>query len=245
MNDTVLRAEGVHKSYDGLPVLRDVSLDVGRGEVKVIIGPSGSGKSTLLRCLALLEPVDSGSVYLERDRLSGLHEKELAAHRSEVGMVFQHFNLFQNMTALANVMCGLIEVRRLKKREARERALEFLDRVGLRDKADQYPEELSGGQQQRVAIARALVMRPKAMLFDEPTSALDVELVREVLDVMEGLARDGMTMVVVSHELRFAHHVASSILMMDEGKVIEEAPPDRFFSAPAHERTKRFLALVE
>ena len=245
MSDAVLRAEEVHKSYDGLHVLQGVTIDVGRGQVKVIIGPSGSGKSTLLRCLAFLEPVDSGSVYLERDRLSGLREKELAVHRSEVGMVFQRFNLFQNMTALENVMCGLVEVRRLKKREARERALEFLDRVGLRDKADQYPAELSGGQQQRVAIARALVMRPKAMLFDEPTSALDVELVREVLDVMEGLARDGMTMVVVSHELRFAHSVATSILMMDEGKVIEEAPPDRFFSSPSHERTKRFLALVE
>jgi ABC-type polar amino acid transport system ATPase subunit len=245
MNDTVLRAEDVHKAYDGLKVLRGISIEVDRGEVKVIIGPSGSGKSTLLRCLALLEPVDSGTVYLERAQLSGLREKELAAHRSEVGMVFQRFNLFQNMTALENVMCGLVEARRLKKRDARERALEFLDRVGLHDKADQFPEELSGGQQQRVAIARALVMKPKAMLFDEPTSALDVELVREVLDVMEGLARDGMTMVVVSHELRFAHHVASSILMMDEGQVIEEAPPDRFFSSPSHERTKRFLALVE
>jgi len=245
MNDVVLRAEEVHKSYDGLEVLRGVSIDVGRGEVKVIIGPSGSGKSTLLRCLALLEPVDSGAVRLDGDVLSGLREKELAVHRSEVGMVFQRFNLFQNMTALANVMCGLVEVRGLKKREARERAREFLARVGLADKADSYPEELSGGQQQRVAIARALVMRPKAMLFDEPTSALDVELVREVLDVMEGLARDGMTMIVVSHELRFAHHVASSILMMDEGKVIEEAPPDRFFASPSHERTKRFLALVE
>jgi polar amino acid transport system ATP-binding protein len=245
MSDVVLRAEDVHKSYNGLDVLRGVSIEVGRGEVKVIIGPSGSGKSTLLRCLALLEPVDSGGVYLESAPLSGLREKQLAPHRSEVGMVFQRFNLFQNMTALANVMCGLVEVRRLKKAEARERALEFLNRVGLADKADNYPDELSGGQQQRVAIARALVMRPKAMLFDEPTSALDVELVREVLDVMEGLARDGMTMVVVSHELRFAHHVASSILMMDEGKVIEEAPPGTFFSSPSHERTKRFLALVE
>jgi len=245
MSDAVLRAEEVHKSYDGLAVLRGVSVEVGRGEVKVIIGPSGSGKSTLLRCLALLEPVDSGAVFLEDERLSGLPERQLAPHRSEVGMVFQRFNLFQNMTALGNVMCALVEVRGLKKREARERALEFLGRVGLADKADQYPEELSGGQQQRVAIARALVMRPKAMLFDEPTSALDVELVREVLDVMEGLAQDGMTMVVVSHELRFAHHVASSILMMDEGQVIEEAPPDRFFSSPSHERTRRFLALVE
>ena len=245
MSDAVLRAEEVHKYYDGLHVLRGVSVEVARGEVKVIIGPSGSGKSTLLRCLALLEPVDAGGVFLEQSKLSGLRERELAPHRSEVGMVFQRFNLFQNMTALGNVMCGLVEVRRLKKREARERALEFLDRVGLADKANNYPEELSGGQQQRVAIARALVMRPKAMLFDEPTSALDVELVREVLDVMEGLARDGMTMVVVSHELRFAHSVASSILMMDEGKVVEEAPPDKFFSSPSHERTRRFLALVE
>jgi polar amino acid transport system ATP-binding protein len=243
--DAVLRAEEVEKSYDGLAVLRGVSLEVARGQVKVIIGPSGSGKSTLLRCLALLEPVDAGAVYLDGEKLSGVRERSLAAHRSEVGMVFQRFNLFQNMTALRNVMTALIDVRELPKREARERALEFLDRVGVADKANSYPEELSGGQQQRVAIARALVMRPKAMLFDEPTSALDVELVREVLDVMEGLASDGMTMVVVSHELRFAQHVASSILMMDEGKIIEEAPPQQFFSAPSHERTRRFLALVE
>jgi polar amino acid transport system ATP-binding protein len=245
MNDALLRADALHKFYGELEVLRGASLSVGRGEVKVIIGPSGSGKSTLLRCLALLEPVDAGGVWLDGARLSGVREKELAAHRSEVGMVFQRFNLFQNMTALGNVMCGLVDVRRLGKREARERALEFLERVGLRDKADSYPEELSGGQQQRVAIARALVMRPKAMLFDEPTSALDVELVREVLDVMEGLAREGMTMVVVSHQLRFAHHVASSILMMDEGRIIEEAPPEQFFSSPSHERTQRFLSLVE
>jgi polar amino acid transport system ATP-binding protein len=245
VNEVVLRAEQVSKSYNGLEVLRGVTFEVDRSEVKVIIGPSGSGKSTLLRCLALLEPVDAGAVFLEGDRVSGLKEKTLAAHRSEIGMVFQRFNLFQNMTALGNVMVALRDVRRLPKQEARERALEFLARVGLADKADNYPDELSGGQQQRVAIARALVMRPKAMLFDEPTSALDVELVREVLDVMEGLARDGMTMVVVSHELRFAHHVASSILMMDEGRVIEEAPPEQFFSSPSHERTKRFLALVE
>jgi polar amino acid transport system ATP-binding protein len=246
MTDTaVLRAEAVEKSYDGLKVLDGASLEVARGQVKVIIGPSGSGKSTFLRCLALLERVDGGAVYLEGERLSGVKERDLAAHRSEVGMVFQRFNLFQNMTALRNVMTALVDVRGLPKREARERALEFLDRVGLADKAGSYPEELSGGQQQRVAIARALVMRPKAMLFDEPTSALDVELVREVLDVMEDLAREGMTMVVVSHELRFAQHVASSILMMDQGKIIEEAPPQQFFSSPSHERTRRFLALVE
>jgi ABC-type polar amino acid transport system ATPase subunit len=245
MTDVVLRADAVDKAYDDLKVLDGASLEVARGQVKVIIGPSGSGKSTFLRCLALLEPVDGGAVYLENERLSGLKERELAAHRSEIGMVFQSFNLFQNMTALRNVMIALVDVRRVSKREARDRALEFLDRVGLADKAGNYPEELSGGQQQRVAIARALVMRPKAMLFDEPTSALDVELVREVLDVMEDLAREGMTMVVVSHELRFAQHVASSILMMDEGKIIEEAPPQEFFSSPKHERTRRFLSLVE
>jgi polar amino acid transport system ATP-binding protein len=245
MDDAVLRSENLHKRYDDLEVLRGVSFEVDRGQVKVIIGPSGSGKSTLLRCLALLEPPDTGDVYLEGERLTGLRERDLAPHRSEVGMVFQRFNLFQNMTALDNVMCGLREVRRLPRREARERALEFLTRVGLADRATQYPDELSGGQQQRVAIARALVMRPKAMLFDEPTSALDVELVREVLDVMEGLAREGMTMVVVTHELRFAQHVAHTVLMMDEGRIVEEAPPDEFFSTPKEERTQRFLALVE
>jgi glutamine transport system ATP-binding protein len=232
---SMLRAENVTKSYDGLPVLNGVTFEVESGQVKVLIGPSGSGKSTLLRCLALLEEPDGGDVSLEGSRPGP----------GEVGMVFQRFNLFQNMCALDNVMIGLREVRGLPKADARAQALEFLERVGLADRASHYPEELSGGQQQRVAIARALVMRPKAMLFDEPTSALDVELVREVLDVMEALARDGMTMVVVSHELRFAHHVASSVLMMDEGRIIEEAPPDQFFSAPKEERTKRFLSLVE
>ena len=232
---SVLKADSVHKHYDGLEVLRDVTFSVEPGQVKVIIGPSGSGKSTLLRCLALLEETDGGEITLEGARPGP----------GEVGMVFQRFNLFQNMTALQNVMCGLVEVRRQSKSEARKAALEFLDRVGLADKAAQYPDELSGGQQQRVAIARALVMRPKAMLFDEPTSALDVELVREVLDVMETLAREGMTMVVVSHELRFAHHVASTVLMMDDGRIVEEAPPGEFFSAPKEERTRRFLSLVE
>jgi polar amino acid transport system ATP-binding protein len=230
-----LRADDLHMRYDDLEVLRGVTFTVEPGQVKVIIGPSGSGKSTLLRCLALLEEPESGEVSLEGRR----------PQPGEIGMVFQRFNLFQNMTALQNVMCGLVEVRRLPKREAREQATEFLARVGLADKAGQYPDELSGGQQQRVAMARALVMRPKAMLFDEPTSALDVELVREVLDVMESLAREGMTMVVVSHELRFAHHVASSVLMMDEGRIVEEAPPDEFFASPKEERTKRFLSLVE
>jgi len=232
---SVLRAYDVTKWYGEFEVLRGVTFEVEPGQVKVIIGPSGSGKSTLLRCLAMLEEPERGEVSLEGRR----------PQPGEVGMVFQRFNLFQNMTALQNVMCGLVEVRRQSKREAREEAMAFLTRVGLAERAAQYPEELSGGQQQRVAIARALVMRPKAMLFDEPTSALDVELVREVLDVMESLAREGMTMVVVSHELRFAHHVASSVLMMDEGRIVEEAPPDEFFSSPKEERTKRFLSLVE
>jgi ABC-type polar amino acid transport system ATPase subunit len=232
---SMLRAEGVHKRYGDLEVLKGVTFEVAPGQVKVLIGPSGSGKSTLLRCLSLLEEPESGEVSLEGRRPGP----------GEVGMVFQRFNLFQNMTALGNVMSGLVTVRGLSKSEARDQALEFLQRVGLADKADQYPEELSGGQQQRVAIARALVMQPKAMLFDEPTSALDVELVREVLDVMESLAQEGMTMVVVSHELRFAHSVASSVLMMDEGRIVEEAPPSEFFTSPKQERTKRFLSLVE
>jgi ABC-type polar amino acid transport system ATPase subunit len=232
---SVLRAQEVTKWYGELEVLRGVTFEVDPGQVKVIIGPSGSGKSTLLRCLATLEEPDTGTVTLGEGRPGP----------GEVGMVFQRFNLFQNMTALENVMCGLVEVRRLGKAEARQQALEFLERVGLADRSVQYPDELSGGQQQRVAIARALVMKPKAMLFDEPTSALDIELVREVLDVMEALARDGMTMVVVSHELRFAHHVASSVLMMDEGRIVEEAPPDEFFTSPKQERTQRFLSLVE
>jgi ABC-type polar amino acid transport system ATPase subunit len=232
---TFLRAVDVSKSYGDLEVLHGVTFEIEPGQVKAIIGPSGSGKSTLLRCLALLEQPDRGTVMLG----------DAPPGPGEVGMVFQRFNLFQNMSALENVMCGLVEVRRLDKREAREQARAFLDRVGLGDKGPQFTDELSGGQQQRVAIARALVMRPKAMLFDEPTSALDIELVREVLDVIESLAREGMTMVVVTHEMRFAHNVASSVLMMDEGAIVEEAPPDQFFSAPKEERTQRFLALVE
>jgi len=230
-----LRGEDLVKYYGENEVLRGVTFEVNPGEVKVIVGPSGSGKSTLLRVLARLEEPDRGVVSLE-GRAPG---------PGEVGMVFQRFNLFQNMNALDNVMCGLVEVRRLPKAEAREQAMAFLGRVGLADHASKYPNELSGGQQQRVAIARALVMKPKAMLFDEATSALDIELVREVLDVMEALAREGMTMVVVTHEMRFAQHVASFVLMMDDGRIVEEAPPDEFFASPKQERTRRFLALVE
>jgi len=252
-NDAILDASALVKRYEGQDVLRGVSFSVLPGQVKVIIGPSGSGKSTLLRCLALLEPADDGEIHLE-GRPIGVkerngkrvpeRERELAAHRSEIGMVFQRFNLFPHMTALENVMIGLTEVRKVPKEEARAKAAELLDRVGLSHRAHAYPDELSGGQQQRVAIARALVMRPKVMLFDEPTSALDAELVGEVLDVMEGVAREGMTMVVVTHELRFARKIADSLVMMDEGRVIEEAPPERLFESPTEDRTKRFLSAV-
>jgi polar amino acid transport system ATP-binding protein len=250
----VIQATDVVKRYGHLDVLRGVSLSVNRGQVKVIVGPSGSGKSTFLRCLGLLEPIDGGVIVLDgepvtwADRANGRsrpREGDLVRHRAEVCMVFQHFNLFPHMRAVENVMVGPVHVRGIKKAQAKRDALDLLDRVRLADRADHYPHELSGGQQQRVAIARALAMRPKVMLFDEPTSALDAELVREVVDVMEELAQGGMTMIVVSHELRFAHHAADSIVMMADGRIIEEAPPDQFFKAPQHERTRQFLQIVE
>ena len=245
-------ATGLRKHYGDLEVLRGVGLTVNRGEVKVIVGPSGSGKSTLLRCLALLEPIESGSIALDGTEVAWTtsrgrrrSERELARNRSELCMVFQHFNLFPHMTALENVMVGPVHVRGTARSQARQEALALLERVRLADRAAHYPHELSGGQQQRVAIARALAMRPKVMLFDEPTSALDAELVREVVDVMEELVRDGMTMIVVSHELRFAHEAADTIVMMADGQIIEEAPPDVFFTEPRHERTRQFLSIVE
>ena len=231
---TFLRAADVTKSYGDVEVLRGVTFEVERGEVKVIIGPSGSGKSTLLRCLCLLEQPDGGRVVLG----------DAPPRPGEVGMVFQRFNLFQNMTALENVMCGLVEVRRLPKQQARRDAHEFLARVGVADKAAQYPEELSGGQQQRVAIARALAMNPKLMLFDEPTSALDPELVGDVLDVMRELAAAGMTMVVVTHEIGFAREVSDKVVFMDGGVVVEEGEPGEVIARPRHERTRAFLSKV-
>ena len=246
----MIAASDITKHYGRLEVLKGVSLGVARGQVKVVVGPSGSGKSTLLRCLALLEPIEAGSIVLDGEDVGwqvrgGRGERSLAPFRSQLCMVFQHFNLFPHLTALENVMIGPVHVRGVAKDAAREEASTLLARVRLGDKTGRYPHELSGGQQQRVAIARALAVRPKVMLFDEPTSALDPELVREVVDVMEELARDGMTMIVVSHEMRFAHEAADAVLMMDEGRIIEEAPPDRFFTAPAHERTRRFLQLVD
>ncbi|MEO8252661.1 MAG: amino acid ABC transporter ATP-binding protein [Chloroflexota bacterium] len=249
----VLEAIGIHKKYGRHEVLRGVTFEVDRGDVKVVLGPSGSGKSTMLRCLALLEPIDQGEVRLEGqpigvrrsgDRTVRLPERELARQRSDIGMVFQRFNLFPHLTALGNVMLGLTEVRHRSRDEARKIGADILGRVGLGTRAGFYPSELSGGQQQRVAIARALVMSPKVMLFDEPTSALDPELVGEVLAVMEELAREGMTMVVVTHEIGFAKSVADRVIMMDEGEIIEDGAPDEIFATPRQERTRRFLEAV-
>jgi polar amino acid transport system ATP-binding protein len=249
----VLEAVGLHKRYGRNEVLRGVSFGVHRGDVKAILGPSGSGKSTLLRCLALLEPVDAGEVRLEGTRvgvreaggrLVAEPERVLARQRTDIGMVFQRFNLFPHLTALHNVMIGLTEVRKRRRKDAEAIAATMLDRVGLAQRKSFYPSELSGGQQQRVAIARALVMNPKVMLFDEPTSALDPELVGEVLAVMEELAREGMTMVVVTHEIGFARRAAGRVIMMDEGEIIEDATPDEFFENPRQERTRRFLEAV-
>jgi ABC-type polar amino acid transport system ATPase subunit len=252
-SEFVIEARDVWKRYGANDVLQGISLGVHRGDVKAILGPSGSGKSTLLRCLGLLEPIDRGEVHLEGTRvgvrerggrLVPLPERLLADQRTEIGMVFQRFNLFPHLTALRNVMIGLTEVLDMPETKARAAANTMLERVGLGERATFYPSELSGGQQQRVAIARALVMHPKVMLFDEPTSALDPELVGEVLNVIEELAREGMTMIVVTHEIGFARDVASRVVMMDEGRIIEDGPPDEFFSSPREERTRKFLDAV-
>ena len=249
----VIEARDVWKRYGANEVLQGVSMGVHRGDVKAVLGPSGSGKSTLLRCLGLLEPIDRGEIHLEGTRVGvretggrfvSLPERVLARQRVDIGMVFQRFNLFPHLTAQRNVMIGLTEVQGMPETDAREAARVMLERVGLGQRASFYPSELSGGQQQRVAIARALVMHPKVMLFDEPTSALDPELVGEVLTVMEELAREGMTMIVVTHEIGFARDVAGRAVMMDEGRIIEDAPPDEFFTHPREERTRRFLEAV-
>ncbi len=249
----MVRAEGVRKHFGAVPVLNGVDLEVAPGEVACLLGPSGSGKSTFLRCVNHLETVDGGRLsvdgqlvgYRQRgEKLYELKPREIAARRRDIGMVFQRFNLFAHMTALANVMEAPVRVLGESKAAARERARALLDRVGLGDKAGAYPAHLSGGQQQRVAIARALAMRPKLMLFDEPTSALDPELVGEVLDVMRGLAADGMTMVVVTHEMGFAREVADTVAFLDGGVVVEHGPPAQVLGGPRHERTRSFLAKV-
>jgi len=249
----VLRAEGVRKRFGRLEVLRGIDLEVARREVCVVIGPSGSGKSTLLRCINHLEKIDAGRIWVCGElvgyreaggRLYELREREVAQRRARIGMVFQRFNLFPHRTALENVIEAPVHVKGVPKPVALARARELLDRVGLADKADAYPAQLSGGQQQRVAIARALAMDPELMLFDEPTSALDPELVGEVLDVMKHLASEGMTMVVVTHEMGFAREVGDTCVFMDAGVVVESGPPKEILANPRHERTRAFLSKV-
>jgi polar amino acid transport system ATP-binding protein len=242
MDEHIIHIENIHKRFGRVHALRGVTLNVRRGEVVVIVGPSGSGKSTLLRCINRLEEYDSGHVVVD-----GIHlhtAKDINAVRREVGMVFQSFNLFPHLTVLDNLELAQKIVRGRSKQEAHDIALQLLEKVGIPEKAMAHPAHLSGGQQQRVAIARALAMNPRIMLFDEPTSALDPEMIKEVLDVMTALAKEGMTMVVVSHEMGFARAAANRIIFMDEGQIIEEAPPSELFSHPKHERTKLFLSKV-
>src|SRR6058998_3667387 len=239
----MVEARKVHKSFGDLEVLRGIDMQVKKGEVLVIVGPSGSGKSTLLRCINLLIQPDSGDIFLEGVKVS---DPDIRPEwvRQQIGMVFQSFNLFTHLTALKNVMLGLTKVKRLDGLEAEKIARYELERVGLADKADAYPAQLSGGQQQRVAIARALALNPKVMLFDEPTSALDPEFIHEVLDVMTKLAKEGMTMIVVTHEMGFARNVADEVLLMDEGIVVEEGTPEEIFERPQQDRTKTFVGTI-
>ncbi|MGY6655299.1 amino acid ABC transporter ATP-binding protein [Amycolatopsis sp. TRM77291] len=253
MSEPLLKAVGVRKSYGHTEVLGGIDLEVHKGQVVCLLGPSGAGKSTFLRCVNHLETIDAGQVWVDGEpigfrlrngKLYELKEREVARQRRDIGMVFQRFNLFGHRTALQNVVEGPVRVLGVPMEEAREQALELLDRVGLAHRADAYPAQLSGGQQQRVAIARSLAMKPKLMLFDEPTSALDPELVGEVLAVMGTLAAEGMTMVVVTHEMGFAAEAADEVVFMADGVVVETGPPGEILSAPKHERTKQFLARV-
>jgi glutamate transport system ATP-binding protein len=243
MDEPLIVLESVNKWFGSLHVLRDVNLTVDRGEVVVVIGPSGSGKSTLCRAVNRLEPINSGTIRFDGQVLPA-EGRQLAQLRSEVGMVFQSFNLFAHKRIIDNVTLGPVKVRRERPAVARERAMKLLERVGIADQADKYPAQLSGGQQQRAAIARALAMQPKAMLFDEPTSSLDPEMVGEVLDVMTSLAREGMTMIVVTHEMGFARHAANRVVFMADGLLVEDAPPTEFFSNPRSERAKDFLSKI-
>jgi glutamate transport system ATP-binding protein len=241
--DPLIELRNVNKHFGELHVLRDVDLTVGKGEVVVVIGPSGSGKSTLCRAINRLEPVQSGTILLDGQPMPE-EGKALARLRAEVGMVFQSFNLFAHKTVLQNVSLGQVKVRGRGREEADRRSGELLRRVGVADQADKYPAQLSGGQQQRVAIARALAMDPKALLFDEPTSALDPEMINEVLEVMRQLAREGMTMVVVTHEMGFARSAANRVVFMADGRIVEDRAPDAFFTAPESERARDFLAKI-
>lgn len=241
--DPLIRIEGLSKWFGSFKVLDGINLTVDRGERIVVCGPSGSGKSTLIRCINHLEPFQLGEVYVDGIRLRDL-ASAVATIRREVGMVFQSFNLFPHMTVLRNCVLAPTRIQKVSRREAEDTARHYLDRVRILDQADKYPAQLSGGQQQRVAIARALCMQPKIMLFDEPTSALDPEMVKEVLDTMIGLARDGMTMICVTHEMGFAREVADRVVFMSDGMIVEEAPPAQFFDAPRHMRTQAFLGQI-
>ena len=239
----MIRIEHVDKHFGELHVLKDINLEVATGQVVVVLGPSGSGKSTLCRAINRLEPVDSGTIAVDGQPLPA-EGKDLARLRADVGMVFQSFNLFAHKTILENVTLGPLKVRKASKADAEKRAMELLERVGIANQRDKYPAQLSGGQQQRAAIARALAMRPKVMLFDEPTSALDPEMVQEVLDVMTGLASEGMTMLVVTHEMGFARRAAHRVVFMSEGEIVEDAAPDEFFTKPRSARAKDFLGKI-
>ncbi|MFH5822548.1 amino acid ABC transporter ATP-binding protein [Georgenia sp. AZ-5] len=241
LGDPLVRLTGVNKHFGQLHVLKDINLTVRRGEVVVVIGPSGSGKSTLCRAINRLEPIDSGSITIDGKELPE-EGKDLARLRADVGMVFQSFNLFAHKTILENVTLGPVRAKGVKPSEARQRAMTLLERVGVANQAGKHPAQLSGGQQQRVAIARALAMQPKVMLFDEPTSALDPEMINEVLDVMTSLAREGMTMLVVTHEMGFARRAADRVVFMDAGQIVEEASPEEFFTNPRSHRAKDFLS---
>ena len=236
----VLRVEDIHKRYAKEEILKGISFEIKKGETKVIIGPSGSGKSTLLRCINQLTIPDKGKIWLENEEVTH-DKKDINRFRQKMGMVFQDFNLFDHLNALKNVEIGLIRVKKMDKKEAREKAMEELKQVGLEKQADLYPAQLSGGQKQRVSIARALAMDPKVMLFDEPTSALDPELIGEVLEVIKKLALSGTTMVVVTHEMGFARSVANEIIFMENGKILDQGTPYKLFNNPEHERTRRFL----
>jgi len=236
----IVKIKDVSKNFGTIEALKNVSLDVKPGEVVLIIGPSGSGKSTLLRSVNKLENLSAGEIRIDGDLLTH-HQSDIRKIREEVGMVFQNFNLFSHLTAIENIILAPVVVKKMAKAEARKVAEDLLARVGLSDRADNYPDQLSGGQQQRVAIARALAMNPKVMLFDEPTSALDPEMIKEVLDVMLQLAKDGMTMLVVSHEMGFAKAAADTVVFMDEGEIIEKGSPSDIFDNPKEERTKKFL----
>ncbi len=243
VTQTIIDMQGVSKSFGDFKALNDVSLQVAAGEKVVICGPSGSGKSTLIRCIARLERHEQGRIVVDGTELTD-QRASLQRLRSEVGMVFQQFNLFPHLSVLENLMLAPMKVRKLEKAETQALAMQYLERVGIAEQAQKYPGQLSGGQQQRVAIARSLCMKPKIMLFDEPTSALDPEMIMEVLDVMEGLAKDGMTMVCVTHEMGFAKRVADRVIFMDQGRIVESAPPLEFFTAPQTDRCKEFLGRI-